>query len=144
MADDARCCDAIAHGCRFAKALLAQAARCDCATRSSIGERQVIECRSATAHAACCRYADRLHERARFALKLPPPGRPVLHLQALRLQCGGVAALHQAAGEPAPASVHRLVMAAESAEAGLDGLPWPDLVARIAAWRPVRRHPPTR
>ncbi len=92
--------------CVFGKALLVRAAGCECAARRSMAEGEWIECLSRVAHRRCAGLLAAMHERARFALKLPVPGRALLHVQAMRLQCGGLLALEgqigatsQAAGE---------------------------------------------
>jgi hypothetical protein len=160
--EPAGCC-AVVHGCVFAKALLARAVSCECAARRQSGEATVVDCRSPVAHHNCETLAALFAERARFALRLPPAGRPLLHVQALRLQCGGVAALrehlHGAAGGGAgegegegdgsggasvnaACDVHRLVLAAQERHRSLTDLPWAELVPRIQAWTPRRRATP--
>lgn len=131
------CCH-VAHGCVFAKALLAREAECECAGRASVGEATQLDCRSPVAHANCETLAALLHERARFALRLPPPGRPMMHAQALRLQCGGLQALHAHLQGPAR-DVHRMVGAAHERHGSLADLPWAALTAAIVAWQPRRR-----
>lgn len=146
IASDAGCCSPV-HGCVFAKALLARAAGCDCAARHQSGEAAVIDCRSPVAHHNCETLAALLAERARFALRLPVAG-PLLHAQALRLQCGGVQALqahlHDTATtiDGAAPDVHRLVLAAQARHGSLADLPWAELVPRVQAWVPRRRSPP--
>ena len=135
----AGCCDS-AGACVFAKALLARSATCTLAQRVSLGERDLLECGSAVARINCGTLAALLHERARFALRLPPAGRPLMHVQALRLQCGGLAALRgvlQAEG----ADVHAMVRQAQQAHGSLADLPWQELVPALAAWQPRRRGP---
>lgn len=146
IASDAGCCSP-AHGCVFAKALLARAAGCECAARHQAGEAAVIDCRSPVAHHNCQTLAALLAERARFALRLPVAG-PLLHAQALRLQCGGVQALQAHLNETVGTSdgavpdVHRLVQAAQARHGGLAELPWAELVPRMQAWAPRRRSAP--
>jgi len=89
------CCGP-AHGCVFAKAILARAADCSLARRRSVGERELLECPSPVAHTNCETLAALMHERARFALRLPRPEQPLMHAQAMRLQCGGLAGLQRA------------------------------------------------
>jgi hypothetical protein len=122
----------------FGKALLAQAARCEHAAREAWGEQLTVECSSPVAHMNCTTLVALLHERARFALRLPPPGRPVMHAQALRLQCGGLAALRQLLGDDEP-DAHRLLARAQQRHGSLTELPWADLVSALAAWQPARR-----
>ena len=129
------------QGCVFAKALLARTAVCELAQRRSIGERDLLECTSPAARVDCGTLAALLHERSRFALKLPSPSRPLTHVQALRLQCGGLAALrHEVA--PAEPDVHRLVGHAVVQHGSLADLPWAPLVASLAGWEPRRRARP--
>ena len=99
---------------------------------------QVPTCGSPVARINCATLAALLHERARFALRLPPPGRPLMHVQALRLQCGGLAALRQTLAHPDP-DVHRLVNEAQQRHGSLTELPWAVLVPALAGWQPPRR-----
>lgn len=124
--------------CVFGKALLAHGAACECAEREVRGELLRASCRSPVAHTNCATLAALLHERARFALRLPPAGQPLLHAQALRLQCGGLAALQGLPGVDAT-DVHRAVMGAQQRYGSLTELPWADLVAALAAWQPPGR-----
>ena len=151
MRDDNPACCGVTHGCIFAKALMARAAVCECAARLQSGEAAVLDCRSPVAHHNCETLAALFAERARFALKLPAGGRPLLHAQALRLQCGGVSALEahlraaDAGDDVAPAApratadIHRLVAAAQERHGSLAELPWSEIVPRMQAWTPRRR-----
>ncbi|HMO44994.1 MAG TPA: hypothetical protein PKB14_03065 [Rubrivivax sp.] len=131
------------RACAFAKALLAQQATCGLAHRRSIGEQSLVECASPAALGDCSTLAALLRERARFALRLPPETRPLLHMQALRLQCGGLEALHGVL-DSAERDVHRLVGLAQQRHGSLADLPWAALVPPLAAWQPWRRRPATR
>lgn len=126
------------RGCIFAKALLAHAARCEVAERHERGERVVLECGSPVARTNCGTLAALLHERARFALRLPPPGRPLIHLHALKLQCGGLPAIRRALGGDEP-DVHRMVGLAHERHGSLTELPWDGIVAELVQWQPARR-----
>lgn len=131
------CCH-IADACVFSKALVARAARCELSQRTCAGDDEGLACTSPTARVNCATLAALLHERARCALRLPPPGRPLMHVHALRLQCGGLAALR----EVVPASgadVHRLVTQARERHGTLADLPWEPLVSALARWQPHRR-----
>lgn len=143
MGDDATsgCCETSAQACVFAKALLARQAVCECSARRAFGEREGVECGSPVARTNCGTLAALLHERARFALHLPPPGRPVMHVQALRLQCGGLSALQQVLGS-STADVHRMVAQAHEHHGSLTELPWQPLVAALVQWQPPRRRAP--
>lgn len=135
------CCESGA-ACVFAKALLARAAVCELACRRSVGERELVECRSPVARTNCGTLAALMHERARFVLRLPPPGRPMIHAQALRLHCGGLAGLQHSLGA-AQRDVHAMVGMAHERHGSLTELPWDAIVRDIAAWQPAsRRGPP--
>jgi len=131
------CCD-IAQACVFSKALLARAARCELSQRTCAGDNEGLACTSPVARINCGTLAALLHERARFALRLPPPGRPLMHVQALRLQCGGLAALQQVLSAP-DADVHRLVAGAHERHGTLAELPWEPLVSALVQWQPRQR-----
>ena len=133
----ASCCDS-AVACIFAKALLARTAVCELATRRSLAEREVLECSSPVARINCGTLAALLHERARFPLRLPAPGKPLIHMQALRLQCGGLKAMQQVLG-CAEADVHRMVGATHERHGSLTDLPWDAVVSALVAWQPPRR-----
>jgi hypothetical protein len=124
--------------CVFGKALLAHSAACECAARQAQGEWVAVDCTSPVARTNCTTLAALLHERARFALRLPAPDSPLLHAQALRLQCGGLAALQRALGD-AGGAVHRTVMLAQQRHGSLTELPWNSLVADLVAWQPPPR-----
>lgn len=135
------CSDEGPLGCVFAKALLARSAACENAARRSVGERSLVDCASPVARTNCDTLAALLRERARFPLHLPPEGRPLMHVQALRLQCGGLAALQRLVGAHT-ADVHRMVAAAQERHGSLTDLPWGDLVRALAEWQPPRRGRP--
>ncbi len=122
----------------FSKALLARAASCELSRRSCEGEHEGLTCTSPVARMNCGTLAALLHERARFALRLPPPGRPLLHVHALRLQCGGLAALQQVLAAES-GDVHRLVVDAQDRHGTLTELPWEPLVTALAGWQPRGR-----
>jgi hypothetical protein len=145
-----------AQACVFARALLARAASGPLVRRRSVGEREAVACPSPTAHANCDTLAALMHERARFALRLPAPGLPLMHAQAMRLQCGGLAGLRRAlapappgpAGQAGPSvandvpDVHALVGLAQQRHGSLTALPWEAIVASMRAWTPRRRRAP--
>ena len=135
------CCES-ASVCVFARALRARAASCELAERRLLAEGDVIECPSPVARMNCVTLAALLHERARFALRLPGPGQPLMHAQAMRLHCGGLLALQHALDAPRP-DVHRLIGAAHERCSSLTELPWDAIVKSLSAWQPGRaRRPP--
>lgn len=129
------CCD-VEHACIFSKAILARSASCELARRECVGEEMVLACGSPAARERCATLSALLHERTRSALRLPPPGRPLIHVHALRLQCSGLAALQQLVPGP---DVHRMVHGAQQRHGSLAELPWGPLVAAAASWQPGRR-----
>lgn len=133
-------CCRIAEGCVFAKALLARSATCERSARRAEGEQVHVVCTAPVARINCATLAALLHERSRFALRLPAPGHPLLHAQALRLQCGGLAALRQLLGD-AGTDVKRNVTQAQQRHGSLTELPWAELVRALAVWRAPRRSP---
>lgn len=134
------CCEG-SLPCVFAKALLARSATCELSQRTCLAERELLECGSAVAQINCTTLAALLHERSRFALRLPAPGRPLMHVHALRLQCGGLSALQQWLATES-ADVHGMVQQAQHERGSLADLPWDQLVPVLAAWQPPRRRRP--
>jgi hypothetical protein len=133
----AGCCES-RSACVFGKALLVRAAACELAVRRSLGERELLECGSPVARLNCETLAALLHERARFALRLPAPGHPLMHAQALRLHVGGLQGLQQALAAPA-ADVHVMVGLAHERHGSLVDLPWDRVVRHITQWQPRTR-----
>lgn len=133
------CCH-VAQACIFSKALVARAATCELAQRTceQEGEQAILSCTSPDARARCGTLAVLLHEQARSALRLPPPGRPLIHVHALRLQCGGLMALQKVLLAP-DGDVHRMVTGAQERHGDLSELPWAALVTALAGWQPRAR-----
>ena len=130
------CCES-QSACIFSKALLARAAVCELAQRRAVAEREIIECPSPVARTNCGTLSALLHERARFTLRLPGSGQPLMHAQALRLQCGGLQGMQQALATPV-ADVHRMVGLAHERHGSLTDLPWASIVQAVAQWQPHR------
>ena len=123
------------HACVFARALLARHADCACADRHALAEREAVGCRSPVARTNCATLFAMLRERSAFALKQGHGTGPMPHALAMRLQCGGIHGLAQAVGAADAHDVHALVAAAQARYGDLAGLPWPDVVAAVAAWQ---------
>jgi hypothetical protein len=134
-------CGGSPRGCVFAKALQARVATCGLSERHALGERERVVCRSLAAREGCDALAALMHERARFALRLPGSGQLLKHSQAMRMQCGGLAGLRQAVAAH-DGDVQHVVDLAARRDGGLAGLPWDMLVASMRAWAPRRRRPP--
>lgn len=137
----AGCCER-ADACVFANALLTRSAVCELSHRLALAERDQLLCSHPVARTNCATLAALLHERARFALRLPPPGRPLVHAQVMRLQCGGLAGLQHSLQAVEP-DVHRMVGQAQSRHGSLADLPFEQLVQAIVAWQPRRRGRPS-
>jgi hypothetical protein len=98
----------------------------------------LIECSSVVARTNCGTLAALLHERARFALRLPSPGQPLIHALAMRVHCGGLIGLQQALGAAQP-DVHAMVGVVHERYASMSDLPWDSIVRDLVAWRPRPR-----
>ena len=133
----AACCGSVAV-CVFARPLLARTATCSLVRRRSLGERDVLECTSPVARLNCGTLAALLHERARFALKLPAVGHPMVHAQVMRLHCGGLDGLRQTL-EAERVDVHAMVHEAQARHGSLTDLPWGSIVQCVLQWSPRRR-----
>lgn len=128
------------RACVFSKAVLAACAQCGLAKRTAMAEREVITCGSEVAHINCSTLSDLLRERARFALRLPHLGEPLVHAKAMKLQCGGLNGLQQVLDSPQP-DVHAMVQLAMRDGGSLLDLPWDRIVASISAWQLRKRAP---
>ena len=133
----ASCCDG-ELACVFSKALLAHSAVCELSARRALAERETIECSSPVARINCSTFAALLHERARFPMRLPAAHKPLMHMQALRLQCGGLLALQKTLSLDKP-DVHQMIGATHERYGSLTELPWEALVSELVAWQPPRR-----
>lgn len=125
--------------CAFARAILAGQAGCALGRRQSRGESESVACASPVAHFNCALLLDLLRERGTFALRLPPPARPLVHAQSMRLQCGGALAIAQALGRDRPDDLHDMVAQAHVRWGGLADIPFAQVVAAMAGWRARRR-----
>jgi hypothetical protein len=125
--------------CVFEKALLARCADCGLAARHALAEREAIGCGSPVARANCATMLGLLRERCTFALKIGRRDGPLPHATAMRLQCGGIGALAHALGAGDAHDVHALIAAAGHRYGALSDLPWPGIVAAVAAWQGRRR-----
>ena len=129
---------AVPSPCVFAKALAAGGADCPAAIRRALAERESIGCTSPPANANCTTLAALLRERAAFALRLRTDV-PLPHAAAMKLQCGGLAALAACVDTP-ETDVRHLVAVALARNGSPVGLPWPDIVAGVAKWQGRRRY----
>ena len=147
--------DAVArHPCVFEKAILARCCACSLAERQNIAEREALACGAPEAREQCAALRALLRQKSAFALKLTHVDAPLPHAQEMKVECGGLHGVQQAA---APASVEALASAAQglplvadvrslvqvSAEkfGGLENLPYSVIVQAIVAHRIRRRRP---
>ena len=130
--------------CPFEKALLAVCGTCSRAQRRHIAEREAVACRDGAAHAACATLLGLLRRNAAFALHLPHPQERLTHAREMKLQCGSLGGLQRAlAGTVEVGDIASLVQAAQRGGGGLEGLPFPEIVQSVAAWRLRRRAGPS-
>jgi hypothetical protein len=136
-AADPGCCR-LPDECAFAKAVLSRGASCELARREPRGVGEYVACVSSPARIDCSVLVALLRERSSLALKLRRG--PLLHTQALKLQCGGVAGLRKVL-EAGHDDVHRLVAQAQERWGSVANLPWQEVVRDVAAWQARRRTP---
>lgn len=120
--------------CAFEKALAARCADCTLAVRHALAEREAIGCASPVARCNCATFLALVSERAAFALKRPLTSGPLPHAVTMKLQCGGLRGLADSVGR-APTDLHGAVVAAQARYGSLTDLPWPAIVAAVAAWQ---------
>ncbi len=126
--------------CVFERAILVGCVQCTLARPHALAEREVVACSLEVARINCTTLESLFHERARFALRLPRAGVPIVHAKVMQLQCGGLRGLQTALAAPR-ADVHAMVQQAKANDTSLLDLPWGDIVADIVAWQPRRRAP---
>ena len=115
-----------------AKALLARTAVCELAHRRAVGRARADRVPSPVARTNCGTLSALMHERARFALRLPGPGQPVIHAQALRLQCGGLQGTAAGAGCAAARRAPAWSALAHERHGSLTELPWASIVRDLS------------
>ncbi|MFA5916559.1 MAG: hypothetical protein WC830_23685 [Burkholderiales bacterium] len=150
--------------CAFEKALLARCCACSLAERRNIAEREAVACASPGAREQCAALRGLLRQKSAFALKLTQAEGQLPHALEMKLQCGGLQGVRQAAAavaaaagaeenssvdpqalsrqagsRPAVDDVQELVRACAETFGGLENLPYSTIVQSVAAWQIRRR-----
>lgn len=152
--------------CAFEKALLARCCACSLAERRNIAEREAVACGVPGARERCVALRGLLRQKSAFALKLTQAEGQLPHALEMKLQCGGLQGVRQAAAavavaaapgaednasadpqqlsrqagtRPAVDDVHELVRACAEKFGGLENLPYSTIVQSVAAWQIRRR-----
>ena len=126
--------------------MLTNECRCHLAERFCIAEREGVHCRSESSQQRCLKWLELLREQARFALRTDEERRLLPHGKAIRLQVGGMRGLVKvlspdAAGEPATTiDVDSALADAETRYAGLDNVPFSDVMRDVAAYQVESGH----
>jgi hypothetical protein len=107
--------------CAFEKAILARFCSCSLAERQNIAEREAVACGSPPAREQCAALRALLRQNSAFALKLTQVHAPLPHAKEMKVQCGGLRGLQQAAARAAagPASVGALAPGARVVPLGV-------------------------
>ncbi|HMS27322.1 MAG TPA: hypothetical protein PKC80_08115 [Burkholderiaceae bacterium] len=124
--------------CVFSKAILANCAQCELSNKRSLAEREMVSCNAQVAQINCTTLHNLFRERAAFALKISPANTEMAHNKAMQLQCGGLIGL-QTVLEVKSCNVHALVQLTLENEKSMLNLPWQEIVAAIAIWKPRQR-----
>lgn len=137
--------------CVFEQALLAGACACSLAARRNIAEREAVACDSSPAHRECAQLYALLLQKSAFALKLTHVELPLPHARQMKVECGGLLGVQQAAAgagdmpvlqEPASvADVRRLVRNCAEKFGDLANLPYSAIVQSVVAYQTRRRRP---
>lgn len=139
-------------GCPFEKTLLGRRFGCSRATRHYIAERELGGCADVEAQARCRALLDRLHENARFVLRLTGPVGHLPHGKEMKIQFGGLLGLQAVlrgedvaalSGEERVDDIHGTIDRAVEAYGGLGGLPYQEIIKAMASYQ-HRRHKPGR
>ncbi len=151
--------------CAFEKAMLAAACACSLAVRRNIAERESVACASPAAREECAELCVLLRQKSAFALKLAQVQGPLPHAKEMKVECGGLLGVQQAAAAAVPAcadaraprqqglradvaeefpsiaDVHGLVQACAEKFGGLANLPYSAIVQSVVAFQIRRRRP---
>ncbi len=124
--------------CVFGKAILAGCAQCELSTKRSLAEREMVSCNSQVAQINCTTLHNLFRERSAFVLKISPTNTELAHNKAMQLQCGGLMGF-QKAMQASTCNVHALVQLTLAKEESMLNLPWQEIVAALALWKPRQR-----
>ena len=124
--------------CVFSKAILAGCAQCELSTKRSLAEREMVSCNAQVAQINCTTLNNLFRERAAFTLKISPAITEMAHNKAMQLQCGGLKGLQNAL-QADTCNVHALIQQTLEKEESMLNLPWQEIVAAIALWKPRQR-----
>lgn len=140
--------------CVFEQALLAGACACSLAARRNIAEREAVACDSSPAHRECAQLYALLLQKSAFALKLTHVELPLPHARQMKVECGGLLGVQQAAASagdmPAPpvaqepasvADVRCLVRNCVGKFGALANLPYSAIIQSVVAYQTRRRRP---
>ena len=140
--------------CAFEKAMLAGACACPLSERRNIAEREAVTCNLPSAQAECAALRSLLRQKSAFALKLTHVEGPLPHAKEMKVECGGLQGMLQAAALHADTSasaaeqelaaltdVHRLVQTCAGKFGGLANLPYSVIVQSVVAYQIRRRRP---
>lgn len=140
--------------CVFEMAILARCCACSLAERQNIAEREALACSAPAAREQCALLRALLRQKSAFALKLTHVDTPLPHAQEMKVECGGLHGLQQAAAPasagalaaaaqelPLVADVRSLVQAGIEKFGALENLPYSAIVQSVVAHRIRRRRP---
>jgi hypothetical protein len=143
--------------CAFEKAMLAGACACSLAERQNIAEREAVACGSPLAREQCAALRVLLQQNSAFALKLTHADRPLPHAKEMKVQCGGLQGVQQAAGSASAvigsagalasgvqglarvADVHNLLQACAEKFGALENLPYSTIIQSVVTFQIRRR-----
>jgi hypothetical protein len=145
--------------CAFEQAILARCCACSLAERQNIAEREAVACAAPGARDQCAELRALLRQNSMFALKLTHVDAPLPHAQEMKVECGGLQGVQQAAaavaavpasaearasgaqGLPLVADVRSLMQASAEKFGSLANLPYSVIVQSVVAYRIRRRRP---
>lgn len=84
----------IARPCPFEISILTRCAACKYAEKHNVAERENVACSNETSFQRCVELHDALRHSFAFALHRTHVDGPLPHGQMMRVQCGGLKALH--------------------------------------------------
>ena len=128
--------------CVFEKAINSRVCNCSKAQRFNLADREGVACTSANGLQRCSQLISLLRENARFTLRRLDV-KVLGHAQEIKVQNGGLLSLQsqlESCTVKTVEDIDTVVATAEGRFAGLENLPYPQIMQVIGSYRMRNRH----
>jgi len=122
--------------CAFERAILRRCGTCNTAQRLNLAEREAVKCLSESARQQCKEFLITVREKSAFAIGEQNPGEKLPFGKEIKIQCGSIAGLINAAGkESKELGIHTLIHAATTIGGSVENLPFEKIVREVSAFK---------